>query len=563
MALEESRKSNEPSLRDLTDITRLPLEGQSFVETLEASGVYFEVQLDMLKRFLKDNAPKLGLNYAKLGNLFNESADAFTFAASRLSPNELKKYQQLLAEYNNSARMQAEPTLPPVFSPDPRPFKVPVTDEADGYSPDGRDDSHQKADYPSRRKGTHREGTYLINEDKQNRVVEALRRFKDEHPGEKVNLSELARRLGMSMGTARNYYLFAKAADPTLPDSLTRQDSKRSSAAHLGSVSRRPTDFPPSEDKPLDKLASDISLPTATDVFVQEPVRKDAEEKTDEIVEIQAHETPIYTLAVSSSGKLVTVGDRNRLRVWEIEQGQPLRDITVAGISRGRFITLANNTVVVEQFKDNLRSIAVWDLEEGKMRLRIPIQTRTVYSLAALSENRIAVGFSREVGIWDLKTGASLQVIKQHTPTTGIAQLPDGLIATVVRNSFIRIWNPEREEIVGEIDNRHWIEELVVGPSGELIVSDHGQSLNLWDPKTGRLMSRLSGFSYNPYSIGHVDSDTIVFASQDIFFYNLKSMVRKRVSPQHRSRFLCVTALPDGRLAAGDRGGKVTVWYPK
>ena len=102
---------------------------------------------------------------------------------------------------------------------------------------------------------------------------------------------------------------------------------------------------------------------------------------------------------------------------------------------------------------------------------------------------------SREVQIWDAKTGAKKHTLTGHSQAvTSIAFSPDGsALVAGSEDRTMRIWDAVTGELLRTISTDvHSVKSLAFSPDGETIVTGVsggiGAALCLWDIATGNLL---------------------------------------------------------------------------
>jgi WD40 repeat protein/serine/threonine protein kinase len=127
------------------------------------------------------------------------------------------------------------------------------------------------------------------------------------------------------------------------------------------------------------------------------------------------------------------------------------------------------------------------------------------------------------VRLWNVTTNREVAVLSHHPDPRWVAFRTDGQSLVTAHPRSVRIWNLEGggEKLV--LDHGGGVPHLAFSPDGKLLASvGKDMTAAIWDPTTGRMVHRLTGFS------GVLNA---------------------------------VAFSPDGRLlATGDRGGKVRIW---
>jgi WD40 repeat protein len=163
---------------------------------------------------------------------------------------------------------------------------------------------------------------------------------------------------------------------------------------------------------------------------------------------IQAHQSPVLTLAFSSDGRMLASGGQNStIKLWDLDSGteQPVYVIPHAHLSQVLSLAISSQTqTLISSGAD--RTIKLWDLATGKKKSPhiLTGHAGRVWCVAISPDGTKIASASGDytVKLWDLATGKLLQTFTGHLgEVRAVAFSPDGnLIASGGDDMEIKLW---------------------------------------------------------------------------------------------------------------------------
>jgi len=199
---------------------------------------------------------------------------------------------------------------------------------------------------------------------------------------------------------------------------------------------------------------------------------------------------------------LLALEEGYALRVWRLDNGQrvPLSEL---GVCRAHAFSPDGKQLVVGQ-KDSLVLI---DLDTGKELKRVPVAAEAHTLSFHPYRPEVAVGYLKypAASVYDLKSGERVAQLAIGAMTNHVvAWHPHGdrLAVTGYEDVRIQIWDVPTKRRVATLEGHvQFVPNLTFHPEGQLLASRGWDGvLNLWDPLSGRLLTRLSSIASAQFS---------------------------------------------------------------
>jgi WD40 repeat protein len=236
------------------------------------------------------------------------------------------------------------------------------------------------------------------------------------------------------------------------------------------------------------------------------------------ILRTPSKESAFVTVAIAASGTWAVLGDKvGGITFWDLESGQS-RILPVTHSKAILALTVAlDGATVVSGCGDGI--VKCWNGHTGEMRGKQRLG-RAVHALAAgpLS-SRVAIGAGnfREpvpLTVWDLASGDLKHVESEANGINGLAVTPDGRYAVLAGDTTGEVWDLKILVRTGTF-NVPWrtmgrTRPVAVSPGARHAVFASGDTVEVIEPTSNRVVQRLTGHAVNVMAVALTDDGAIV-----------------------------------------------------
>ena len=215
---------------------------------------------------------------------------------------------------------------------------------------------------------------------------------------------------------------------------------------------------------------------------------------------LTGHTGSIYTLAISSKGRVVAGGQKGdtTLRMWDTRTGDLLKTFKEHTDTVRTLAFSPNGDTLASASSDS--TLRLWNPETGQQK-KVLMEHIDWGSDAAFSPDGewiASVSGDDKIHLWDRNTGHLLRTLTGHTgAVTTVDVSPDGrYLASIARfpDNTLRFWNPETGELLKTISDHKGVNACAFSPDGQTLAStDRDATVQLWDVETGNLLKTFTG----------------------------------------------------------------------
>lgn len=212
---------------------------------------------------------------------------------------------------------------------------------------------------------------------------------------------------------------------------------------------------------------------------------------------------PMWYGALSNDGQFLLSDDGNRLVLWDVARGVPLRVIENAHSSDILGCAISpDNTWGISGGEDGV--LRLWNLANGKLMRKLEGHSRAIWRCAISPDGQWIVTASSDhsLRVWDFASGATRFVLTGHNDQVNSCAIsPDGrYIASASADGTARLWHAQNGS--GHMTlNGHGDSSVLAcafSPDGRILATGaYDKKIKLWAVRTGNLIATLEGHTHN------------------------------------------------------------------
>ncbi|KAK2611286.1 hypothetical protein N8I77_004641 [Diaporthe amygdali] len=292
---------------------------------------------------------------------------------------------------------------------------------------------------------------------------------------------------------------------------------------------------------------------------------------------ISGHLGWVRSVAVEPNNKWFVSGSGDRtIKVWDLASGQ-LRLTLTGHISTVRGLAVSPRHPYLFSCGED-KMVKCWDLETNKVIRHYHGHLSGVYTLALHPTLDVLVTGGRDgvARVWDMRTRSNIHVLSGHTGTVSslICQEADPQVITGSLDSQCRMWDLAAGKTMGVLTHhKKGIRALASHPSEFTFATGSTSSIKQWKCPEGAFMQNFEGHNAIINTLS-VNNDNVLFSGGDngsMSFWDWKSGYRYQAmdtiaqpgSLDAENGVFCSTFDHSGlRLICGEADKTIKIWRP-
>jgi WD40 repeat protein len=306
---------------------------------------------------------------------------------------------------------------------------------------------------------------------------------------------------------------------------------------------------------------------------------------------LQGHTHLIWSVMFHPDGTLIVTGSNDQtIRLWNVQTGQCIK--TLQGHTNSVFALATGvehpterssaERLLISGHEDN--TIKVWNAQTGQILKILQGHSDRVFSVSfapaitatisqsseqlmfkAPSDILISSSADRTVRVWNWRTGQCLKILKGHMSWVWSAvSSPCGhYLVSTSYDRTTKFWDLQSGTYTNLQSEYSDVALAFSSDSKTLASSGFNEHINLWNPKTKRLIRRLEGHTNKVWKVAfNADGTQLASASYDqtVRLWDVTSGQCLQIFEGHTAPVLTVTFSPNGWLISSGFDQTLRVW---
>ena len=276
------------------------------------------------------------------------------------------------------------------------------------------------------------------------------------------------------------------------------------------------------------------------------------------------------SVSFSPDGNTIVSGSQDgKVYLWDANTGAHRQTLTtnVQWVSSVAFSPDGNTIAISGGTMEGLASsISLWNAHTGELLKEFGDIFDTLTVCFSPDGKTLASGGYRDndTHLWNVHTGEHLYTLtghESHEHVNSVVFSPDGnIIASGSSDGTIRLWSHHTGLLLKTlIGHTKPVTSVVYSPDGNTLISAGGDSIRVWNTRTGELIKALAvpavSVVFSP------DGNTFVSGSSDgIRVWDAHTQELLKTLPRNIGSVGGVVFSPDGKTFASGRGKDIHLW---
>jgi len=224
-------------------------------------------------------------------------------------------------------------------------------------------------------------------------------------------------------------------------------------------------------------------------------------------------------------------------------------------------LALTNNRLATGQADG---AIYVWNLNTDTRIMKLVGHTRTVRSLALLSDGLLVSGsHDKTIRVWNLTSGSCIKTLEGHSyGVSSLVELPGKRLASGSWDKTIFIWDLSSWNVLETLEGHSsYINSLAI-LSGNRMASGSYQEILIWNLTNGNCIKKIEGDGNSTTSLAVLSDDLLASGRRDstTHIWNITSGSCIKTLEGHHHWVHSLAALSNDRLASGSYDATIRIW---
>jgi len=218
------------------------------------------------------------------------------------------------------------------------------------------------------------------------------------------------------------------------------------------------------------------------------------------------HSSGVSSICYSHDGKYIVSGGDKTIKIWNIEDGKPIR--TYKGhTSFVRSVCISSDNRYIAS--GSCYGIKLWNVKTGKIirtfrtqSEHLSFRSRPVCFSPDGSRIASAKGLDKAIRLWDIENGNLIMTLKDNYAVDTLCFSPDGSYIASGRNKTIKLWNVNDGTLIKSFIDNAQTGAFRFSPDGNFIASEgDDKTIKLWNINNGKIVRTFNGHpSYNEFA---------------------------------------------------------------
>ena len=287
---------------------------------------------------------------------------------------------------------------------------------------------------------------------------------------------------------------------------------------------------------------------------------------------LTGHTSSVYGLAFKDNGTLISGGEDNTLRAWDVTTGRQRWEKDVSNPVYAVALPSHDPHFIAYSGSDNY-DIRMRYSDDGDWRGSVSGHTKDVVSLAFKPNSYVLASGSVDhtIQIWNMGNRDNprrVRTLRLDTAPYSVAWSPDGrTLASGNWDGTVQLWNPDNGINFAMLrGHRHPVEEVAWSPDGRILASaSRDQTIRLWDADTHGTLHVLRGPTNAVWELAfHPNRQTLASGSGDdtIRLWNPNTGAHKATLTGYRGAPNSLAFSPNGQIltSRGPGNKDISLW---